>query len=163
MATIRASSPATIQAAREGWPQRRLVVAFQPHRYTRTRDLIDDFSAVLAGCHPLLITEVYAAGEVPISGADGRALCRAIRARGGNPVFVENVNELPALLADNCAPTTCCSRLALATSARWQRGSHSVWGRRNDGREQERQRPARCAQASRAAQPAHQLACGRAG
>jgi UDP-N-acetylmuramate--alanine ligase len=91
---------ATIQAAREGWPQRRLVVAFQPHRYTRTRDLIDDFSAVLTGCDPLLITEVYAAGETPISGADGRALCRAIRARGGNPVFVENVNDLPALLAD---------------------------------------------------------------
>ena len=91
---------ATIQAAREGWPQRRLVVAFQPHRYTRTRDLLDDFSAVLAGCDTLFITEVYAAGETPISGADGRALCRAIRARGGNPVFVENVNELPALLAD---------------------------------------------------------------
>ncbi|MBS1236217.1 MAG: UDP-N-acetylmuramate--alanine ligase [Proteobacteria bacterium] len=91
---------ATIQAAREGWPQRRLVVAFQPHRYTRTRDLIDDFSAVLAGCDTLLITEVYAAGEAPISGADGRALCRAIRARGGNPVFVENINDLPTLLAD---------------------------------------------------------------
>jgi UDP-N-acetylmuramate--alanine ligase len=91
---------ATIQAARGGWPQRRLVVAFQPHRYTRTRDLIDDFSVVLAGCDLLLITEVYAAGEAPISGADGRALCRAIRARGGNPVFVENVNDLPTLLAD---------------------------------------------------------------
>ena len=91
---------ATIQAAREGWPQRRLVVAFQPHRYTRTRDLIDDFSAVLAGCDTLFITEIYAAGEAPISGADGRALCRTIRARGGNPVFVENVHELPALLAD---------------------------------------------------------------
>jgi UDP-N-acetylmuramate--alanine ligase len=91
---------ATIQAARGGWPQRRLVVAFQPHRYTRTRDLIDDFSAVLADCDLLFITEVYAAGEAPISGADGRALCRAIRARGGNPVFVENVNDLPALLAD---------------------------------------------------------------
>ena len=91
---------ATIQAARGGWPQRRLVVAFQPHRYTRTRDLIDDFSAVLAGCDTLFITEVYAAGEAPISGADGRALCRAIRARGGNPVFVENVHELPTLLAD---------------------------------------------------------------
>jgi UDP-N-acetylmuramate--alanine ligase len=91
---------ATLQAARDGWPQRRLVVAFQPHRYTRTRDLLDDFSAVLADCDTLFITEVYAAGETPISGADGRALCRAIRARGGNPVFVENVQELPALLAD---------------------------------------------------------------
>jgi UDP-N-acetylmuramate--alanine ligase len=92
---------ATIQAAREGWPRRRLVVAFQPHRYTRTRDLIDDFSAVLATCDTLFITEVYAAGETPISGADGRALCRSIRARGGNPVFVENVNDLPTLLADS--------------------------------------------------------------
>lgn len=92
---------ATIQAAREGWPQRRLVVAFQPHRYTRTRDLIDDFSAVLSACDILFITEVYAAGETPISGADGRALCRSIRARGGNPVFVEDVNELPALLKDS--------------------------------------------------------------
>ena len=91
---------ATLQAARDGWPTRRLVVAFQPHRYTRTLDLLDDFSAVLAGCEVLLITEVYAAGEAPISAADGRALCRAIRARGGNPVFVENVNDLPAQLAD---------------------------------------------------------------
>jgi len=90
----------TLQAAREGWPDRRLAVAFQPHRYTRTRDLLDDFSAVLAPCDLLFITEVYAAGESPISGADGRALCRAIRARGGNPVFVENVQDLPALLAD---------------------------------------------------------------
>ena len=91
---------ATLQAARDGWPERRLVVAFQPHRYTRTRDLLDDFSAVLTGFDPLLITEVYAAGEAPISGADGRALCRAIRARGGNPVFVENVHDLPTLLGD---------------------------------------------------------------
>ena len=92
---------ATIAAAREGWPTRRLVVAFQPHRYSRTRDLLDDFSAVLAGCDVLFITEVYAAGEQPISGADGRALCRAIRARGGNPVFVENVTELPKILREN--------------------------------------------------------------
>ncbi len=91
---------ATLQAARDGWPTRRLVVVFQPHRYTRTRDLLDDFSAVLAGCATLFVTEVYAAGEAPISGADGRALCRAIRARGANPVFVENVHGLPALLAD---------------------------------------------------------------
>ena len=90
----------TIQAAREGWPTRRLAVAFQPHRYTRTRDLIDDFSAVLASCDPLFITEVYAAGEAPITGADGRALCRAIRARGGNPVFVENVQDLPTVLVE---------------------------------------------------------------
>jgi UDP-N-acetylmuramate--alanine ligase len=94
----------TLQAAREGWPQRRLVTVFQPHRYTRTRDLLDDFSAVLADCDPLFITEVYAAGEAPISGADGRALCRAIRARGGNPVFVENVQDLPQQLAGILKP-----------------------------------------------------------
>jgi len=94
----------TIAAAREGWPQRRLVVAFQPHRYTRTRDLLDDFSAVLAPCDTLLITEVYAAGEAPIVGADGRALCRAVRARGGNPIFVEKVQELPQQLAGIVQP-----------------------------------------------------------
>jgi len=94
----------TIAAAREGWPDRRLVVAFQPHRYTRTRDLLDDFSAVLASCDTLFITEVYAAGETPISGADGRSLCRAIRARGGNPVFVDKVQDLPQELAGMLKP-----------------------------------------------------------
>jgi UDP-N-acetylmuramate--alanine ligase len=89
---------ATIAAARGGYPERRLVVAFQPHRYTRTRDLLDDFSMVLAPLDPLLVTEVYAAGEKRIAGADGRALCRAIRARGGNPVLVEKVEDLPAAI-----------------------------------------------------------------
>jgi len=95
---------AIIQAAREGWPRRRLVVVFQPHRYTRTRDLFDDFSVVLSGLEPLFITEVYAAGETPISGADGRALCSAIRARGGHPVFIENVNEFPEMIKDALRP-----------------------------------------------------------
>lgn len=95
---------ATIAAARAGWPQRRLVVAFQPHRYTRTRDLFDDFCAVLGHLEPVLITEVYAAGEHPISGADGRALCRAIRARGGNPIFLEKVDALPEVLREVLAP-----------------------------------------------------------
>ncbi len=95
---------ATIAAARAGWPQRRLVVAFQPHRYTRTRDLFDDFSVVLADLDPVLISEVYAAGEQPIAGADGRALCRAIRARGGNPIFLEKVDALPAVLREVLAP-----------------------------------------------------------
>jgi UDP-N-acetylmuramate--alanine ligase len=89
----------TMAAARQGWPDRRLVVVFQPHRYTRTRDLLDDFSAVLHEVDPLVITEVYGAGEHPISGADGRALCRAVRARGkANPVFVEDVETLPQVL-----------------------------------------------------------------
>ncbi len=92
---------ATVAATRASWPQRRPVVVFQPHRYTRTHDLLDDFSAVLSEIDTLIITEVYAAGEQPISGADGRALCRAIRARGKtDPVFLEEVNTLPQALAD---------------------------------------------------------------
>ena len=94
----------TIEAARAGWPQRRLVVAFQPHRYTRTRDLFDDFCAVLGDLDPVVITEVYAAGEAPIAGADGRALCRSIRARGAQPIFVEKVEELPLRLKDILRP-----------------------------------------------------------
>jgi UDP-N-acetylmuramate--alanine ligase len=92
---------ATVAAARASWPDRRLVVVFQPHRYTRTHDLLDDFSTVLAELDTLIVTEVYAAGEQPISGADGRALCRAIRARGKvDPVFLEDVNTLPKALTD---------------------------------------------------------------
>jgi UDP-N-acetylmuramate--alanine ligase len=92
---------ATLDAARQAWPGRRLVVAFQPHRYTRTRDLLDDFAEVLSGADRLLVTEVYAAGEAPIAGADGRAICRAVRGRGQvEPVFVPQVEELPERLAD---------------------------------------------------------------
>jgi UDP-N-acetylmuramate--alanine ligase len=90
---------ATLEAARQAWPGRRLVLAFQPHRYTRTRDLIDDFGRVLSEADALFVTEVYAAGEEPIANADGRAICRAVRGRGlVEPVFVENVHELPAAL-----------------------------------------------------------------
>ena len=72
-----------------------MVLAFQPHRYTRTRDLLDDFATVLSGGDALLVTEVYAAGEAPIAAADGRAICRAIRTRGKvEPVFVEKVETL---------------------------------------------------------------------
>jgi UDP-N-acetylmuramate--alanine ligase len=86
---------ATLEAVRQGWPKRRLVLVFQPHRYTRTRDLLDDFGRVLGECDVLLVTEVYAAGEAPIAGADGRAICRAVRSRGVmEPVFVESVDEL---------------------------------------------------------------------
>jgi UDP-N-acetylmuramate--alanine ligase len=86
---------ATLDAVRQGWPSRRLVLAFQPHRYTRTRDLLDDFGRVLGECDVLLVTEVYAAGEAPIAGADGRAICRAVRTRGlMEPVFVEHVEDL---------------------------------------------------------------------
>jgi UDP-N-acetylmuramate--alanine ligase len=86
---------ATLDAVRQGWPARRLVLAFQPHRYSRTRDLLDDFGRTLSGCDVLLVTEVYAAGETPIAGADGRAICRAVRTRGHvEPVFVERVDDL---------------------------------------------------------------------
>jgi len=86
---------ATLSATKNAWPEKRLVAIFQPHRYTRTRDLFDDFSQVFSDCDVLLMTEVYAAGEEPISGADGRALCAAIRARGKvNPIFVEDVENL---------------------------------------------------------------------
>ena len=92
---------ATLDAVRNGWPDKRLVVAFQPHRFTRTRDLFEDFSRVLADVDALLLTEIYAAGEEHITGADGRALCAAIRARGRvNPVFVENIDNLPEALLD---------------------------------------------------------------
>jgi UDP-N-acetylmuramate--alanine ligase len=91
---------ATIDAVRQAWPGRRLVLAFQPHRYTRTRDLIDDFGRALSAADALLVTEVYAAGEEPIANADGRAICRAVRGRGRlEPVFVEDVQGLPSALA----------------------------------------------------------------
>jgi UDP-N-acetylmuramate--alanine ligase len=91
---------ATLAAVRQGWPDRRLVLAFQPHRYTRTRDLLDDFAGVLTAADVVFVTEVYAAGEAPIAGVDGRAICRALRSRGKiEPVFVERVDELPAALA----------------------------------------------------------------
>ena len=86
---------ATLEALRQGYPGRRIVLAFQPHRYSRTHDLIDDFGKVLATADVLLVTEVYAAGEAPIAGADGRAICRAVRSRGQvEPLFVERVEEL---------------------------------------------------------------------
>ena len=90
---------ATLEAIRQGWPGRRIVLAFQPHRFTRTRDLLDDFARVLAGVDALLVTEVYAAGETPIAGADGKAICRAVRSHGRvEPVFVEKAEQLPQAL-----------------------------------------------------------------
>ena len=78
---------------------------FQPHRYTRTRDLYEDFAEVLSKVDVLIVLEVYAAGETPIPGADGRALCRSIRQRGQlEPVFVATPAEVPAVLADLLHP-----------------------------------------------------------
>ncbi len=91
---------ATLAAARSGWPDRRLVLVFQPHRYSRTRDLLDDFANVLSGADVLIVLDVYAAGEAPIAGADGRAIARAVRGRGVvEPVFVETLDELEPVLA----------------------------------------------------------------
>jgi UDP-N-acetylmuramate--alanine ligase len=86
---------ATLEAVRSSWPERRLVVVFQPHRYSRTHDLFEDFTSVLADVDVLLISEVYAAGESPVTGADSRSLCAAIRQRGKvNPIFVEDIEEV---------------------------------------------------------------------
>lgn len=96
---------ATLAAARAGWPDKRLVLVFQPHRYSRTNDLLDDFAAVLSTVDVLVLLEVYAAGETPISGADGRSVARAVRSRAAvEPVFVEQLEQLaevlPGLLQD---------------------------------------------------------------
>jgi UDP-N-acetylmuramate--alanine ligase len=91
-----AEMAATIAAARGAFPGRRLVLAFQPHRYTRTRDCFEDFIKVLSAVDALLLTEVYAAGESPIVAADGRSLARALRVAGRvEPVFVEDVAAMP--------------------------------------------------------------------
>ena len=87
---------ATLAAARGAYPDRRLVLAFQPHRYTRTRDLFEDFVKVIATADAVVLAEVYAAGEAPILAADGRALTRALRVSGKvEPVFVEDIQEMP--------------------------------------------------------------------
>jgi len=91
---------ATINAVREGWPEKRLVMAYQPHRYSRTRDLYDDFAQVLGQVDQLLLLDVYAAGETPIAGADSRSLCRTIRQHSDKePIFVASPEALPAMLA----------------------------------------------------------------
>ncbi|MDV7104504.1 UDP-N-acetylmuramate--L-alanine ligase [Vibrio sp. TH_r3] len=91
----------TIQAARAGWGDKRLVMIFQPHRYSRTRDLYDDFANVLENVDVLIMLDVYSAGEKPIQGADSRSLCRTIRTRGQiDPVFVANQEALPSVLAN---------------------------------------------------------------
>ena len=93
---------AILQAARAAWPDRRLLVVFQPHRYTRTRDLYEDFCEILSTVDHLILTEVYAAGEEPIANADGRALAQGIRNRGKvNPVFLSDLSKLPDLLASS--------------------------------------------------------------
>jgi len=92
---------ATLEAARGAWPGRRIVLAFQPHRYTRTRDCFEDFVRVLSSADAVLLTDVYPAGEAPVVAADGRALARAIRVAGKvEPLFVEDVADLPRAILD---------------------------------------------------------------
>lgn len=92
---------AVFAAARGGWPEKRMVVAFQPHRYSRTRDLFDEFTAVLSTADAVVLTDVYAAGEAPVLGADAKSLARSIRARGRlDPVVVGAASELRSVLAD---------------------------------------------------------------
>ncbi|GAB3356976.1 MULTISPECIES: UDP-N-acetylmuramate--L-alanine ligase [Giesbergeria] len=96
---------ATLAAARGAFPGRRLVLAFQPHRYTRTRDCFEDFVKVIGSADAVLLTEVYAAGEAPLVAADGRALARALRVAGRiEPVFVDNVTDLPQTIVDQVQP-----------------------------------------------------------
>ncbi|MBK1713059.1 UDP-N-acetylmuramate--L-alanine ligase [Rubrivivax gelatinosus] len=96
-----AEMAAVIAAARGAFPGRRLVLAFQPHRYTRTRDCFEDFVKVMGSADAVLLTEVYAAGEPPIVAADGRALARSLRVAGKvDPVFVDAVGDLPAAIAE---------------------------------------------------------------
>jgi len=90
---------ATIAAVREGWPDKRLVMIYQPHRYSRTRDLYEDFVKVLADVDQLLLLDVYSAGEEPIVGADSKSLCRSLRQRGKEPLHVASNSELAGVLA----------------------------------------------------------------
>ncbi|UDL04334.1 UDP-N-acetylmuramate--L-alanine ligase [Marinobacter sp. CA1] len=92
---------AVVRAARDAYPDRRLVMLYQPHRYSRTRDLYEDFVRVLSDVDGLLLMDVYAAGEDPVPGADGRSLCRSIRQRGQvEPVFVEDKQDIEGVLAN---------------------------------------------------------------
>ena len=124
---------ATLEAIRQGWPERRIVLAFQPHRYTRTRDLLDDFARVLAGVDALIVTEVYAAGEAPIAGADGKAICRAIRSHGRVEPVLHREDRRSAARADP-------DRARRRRDRDDGRGQHRRSGRRAAGR-------ARCAAA----------------
>jgi UDP-N-acetylmuramate--alanine ligase len=96
---------ATLAAARGAWPDRRIVLAFQPHRYTRTRDCFEDFVKVLSSADAVLLTEVYAAGEPALVAADGRALARGVRVAGKvEPVFVEDVTQMTASIMQFAQP-----------------------------------------------------------
>lgn len=122
---------AVIRAARSGWPQRRLVLLFQPHRYTRTRDLLDDFAEVLSEVDVLLLTEVYPAGEAPIAHADGRALARAVRGRGRvEPVFLAELAHAETALDDLIEPGDLLLVAGAGDIGAWVRSLANREGRR---------------------------------
>jgi UDP-N-acetylmuramate--alanine ligase len=92
---------ATLAAARGAFPGRRIVLAFQPHRYTRTRDCFEDFVKVIGTADAVLLADVYAAGEAPIVAADGRALSRALRVAGKvDALFVDDIDDMPQAIVD---------------------------------------------------------------
>ncbi|MBQ4860811.1 UDP-N-acetylmuramate--L-alanine ligase [Pseudoalteromonas sp. MMG013] len=93
----------TIQAARAGWSDKRLIMIYQPHRFSRTRDLYEDFVRVLADVDQLILLDVYSAGESPIVGADSKSLCRSLRQRGVEPIHVSDHNELAGVLSETLA------------------------------------------------------------
>ncbi|SVC99734.1 uncharacterized protein METZ01_LOCUS352588, partial [marine metagenome] len=96
---------ATVKALREGWPNHRLVMIYQPHRYSRTKDLYEDFVEVLSDVDVLLLLEVYSAGEKKIAGADSRSLCRSIRLRGKvDPLYVQKESDVHKILKDLLQP-----------------------------------------------------------
>lgn len=100
-----AEMAATVAAVRGAYPERRLVLVFQPHRYTRTRDLFEDFIQILSSADSVILTEVYAAGETPIVAADGRSLTRAVRVLGKvEPLFVESIQQLPQTILEHIRP-----------------------------------------------------------
>ena len=111
---------ATLDALRQAFAGRRLVLVFQPHRYTRTRDLLDDFARVLSTADALLVTEVYAAGEAPIEGADARAICRAVRSarQGRADVRASASRRSPRRCADVLRDGDVVVTMGAGTSAR---------------------------------------------
>jgi UDP-N-acetylmuramate--alanine ligase len=111
---------ATLDSARQAYAGRRLVMVFQPHRYSRTRDLFEDFVEVLSKTDVLILAEVYPAGEKPINGADGRSLSRAIRVRGQiEPVFVAELSDLPSLLPGILEPGDVVLTLGAGSIGQW--------------------------------------------
>lgn len=113
---------ATLEALQQAWPEKRSVVIFQPHRYSRTRDLFEDFVNILSTVDVLVLLDVYSAGEAPIIGADSRALIRAIRARGQSaPIFVEDTDDLAPILMGIIKPDDVLLTMGAVMLAKFRR------------------------------------------